>query len=109
MNPNITSLYAISNKQVRKIIGLMSGTSFDGLDIALCEFSGSGLETQVKVIHFVSKAYSPAFKEDLKSVFAKRTVDLEKLSLLNAFIGNYYAELIIKTTYFCAIFSQFTF
>jgi anhydro-N-acetylmuramic acid kinase len=97
MNPNITSLYAISNKQVRKIIGLMSGTSFDGLDIALCEFSGSGLETQVKVIHFVSKAYSPAFKEDLKSVFAKRTVDLEKLSLLNAFIGNYYAELIIES------------
>ena len=75
----------------------MSGTSFDGLDIALCEFSGSGLETQVKVIHFVSKAYSPAFKEDLKSVFAKRTVDLEKLSLLNAFIGNYYAELIIES------------
>jgi anhydro-N-acetylmuramic acid kinase len=97
MNPNITSLYAISNKQVRKIIGLMSGTSFDGLDIALCEFSGSGLETQVKVIHFVSKAYSPAFKEDLKSVFAKRTVDLEKLSLLNPFIGNYYAELIIES------------
>ena len=75
----------------------MSGTSFDGLDIALCEFSGSGLETQVKVIHFVSKAYSPAFKEDLKSVFAKRTVDLEKLSLLNPFIGNYYAELIIES------------
>ena len=97
MNPNITSLYAISNKQVRKIIGLMSGTSFDGLDIALCEFSGSGLVTQVKVIHFVSKAYSPAFKEDLKSVFAKRTVDLEKLSLLNPFIGNYYAELIIES------------
>ena len=75
----------------------MSGTSFDGLDIALCEFSGSGLVTQVKVIHFVSKAYSPAFKEDLKSVFAKRTVDLEKLSLLNPFIGNYYAELIIES------------
>ncbi len=63
----------------------MSGTSFDGLDIALCEFSGSGLETKVKVIHFVSKAYSPTFKEDLKSVFAKRTVDLEKLTLSECF------------------------
>ena len=97
MNPNIASLYAIANKPVRKIIGLMSGTSFDGLDIALCEFSGSGLETKVKLINFVSKGYLPAFKEDLKSVFAKRTVDLEKVTLLNAFIGNYYAELILES------------
>lgn len=97
MNPNIVSLYAIANKPVRKIIGLMSGTSFDGLDIALCEFSGSGLETKVKVVHFVSKGYLSAFKEDLKSVFAKRTVDLEKVTLLNAFIGDYYAGLILDS------------
>ncbi|MBM3402780.1 MAG: anhydro-N-acetylmuramic acid kinase [Bacteroidetes bacterium] len=97
MNPNIASIHSIANKSVRKIIGLMSGTSFDGLDIALCEFSGSGLETKVKLIQFVSKAYLPAFKEDLKSVFAKRIVDLEKLTLLNAFIGNYYAELILES------------
>ena len=97
MNPNIASLYAIANKPVRKIIGLMSGTSFDGLDIALCEFSGCGLETKVKVINFVSKGYLPAFKEDLKSVFAKRTVDLEKVTLLNAFIGDYYAGLLLES------------
>lgn len=97
MNPNIASLYAIANKPVRKIIGLMSGTSFDGLDIALCEFRGSGLETKVKVVHFVSNAYLPAFKEDLKSVFAKKTVDLEKVTLLNAFIGDYYALLILDS------------
>ena len=97
MNPNIASLYAIANKPVRKIIGLMSGTSFDGLDIALCEFSGSGLETKVKLINFVSKGYLPAFKEDLKSVFAKRTVDLEKVTLLNAFIGDYYAGLLLES------------
>ena len=97
MNPNIASLYAIANKPVRKIIGLMSGTSFDGLDIALCEFSGSGLETKVKLINFVSKGYLPAFKEDLKSVFAKRTVDLEKVTLLNAFIGDYYGGLLLES------------
>ena len=97
MNSNIASLYAIANKPIRKIIGLMSGTSFDGLDIALCEFSGSGLETKVKLVHFVSKAYLPQFKEDLKSVFANRTVDLEKVTLLNAFIGDYYAGLLLES------------
>ena len=96
MNANIASLYSIASKPVRNIIGLMSGTSFDGLDIALCEFSGSGLETQVKLRNFKGTKYKPEFREELKSVFAKRTADLEKVTLLNAFIGSYYAELILE-------------
>ncbi len=74
----------------------MSGTSFDGLDIAVCEFRGSGLGTNTKVINFITKDYKPEFKEDLKSIFAKKLADLEKVTLLNAVIGSYYAELILE-------------
>jgi anhydro-N-acetylmuramic acid kinase len=94
MNPNIGKLYQIANQPSRNIIGLMSGTSFDGLDIALCKFTGSGTNTRVEVQHFITKEYKAEFKEELKSVFARRTADLEKITLLNAFIGSYYAELI---------------
>ncbi len=72
----------------------MSGTSFDGLDIALCEFTGSGAATTLRVLQFVTKEYTPPFKEELKSVFAKASVSLEKVTLLNAWIGSYYAGLI---------------
>lgn len=96
MNQNIEDLYRIAGKPVRNIIGLMSGTSFDGLDIALCSFSGSGIDTKVKVLHFTTKDYAADFKEDLKSIFAKRTADLERITLLNAFIGSYYAELVLQ-------------
>jgi anhydro-N-acetylmuramic acid kinase len=99
MNPNIEKLYQIANKPIRNVIGLMSGTSFDGLDIALCEFMGSGTSTVVKVKHFITKEYEPEFKEEIKSVFAKRSVDLEKITLLNAFIGSYYAKLIQECLY----------
>lgn len=97
MNSNIQNLYNIASKPARNIIGLMSGTSFDGLDIALCEFQGSGLETHIKVVNFVTREYKPDFKENLKSVFAKKTADLEKITILNAIIGNYYAELILDS------------
>jgi len=97
MNSNISSLFKIANKPSRNIIGLMSGTSFDGLDIALCEFIGNGLDTRVKVREFISREYKPEFKEELKSVFAKKTADLEKVTQLNAFIGSYYAELVLDS------------
>jgi anhydro-N-acetylmuramic acid kinase len=94
MNPNITKLFEIAAKPKRTIIGLMSGTSFDGLDIALCEFTGSGPGTQLKLKQFTTREYAPAFKEELKSIFAKTTVNLERVALLNEYIGIYYAQLI---------------
>lgn len=96
MNTNIQNLHNVASKPVRRIIGLMSGTSFDGLDIAVCEFQGSGLGTNVKVVNFITRDYKPDFKEDLKSIFAKKFADLEKITLLNAVIGSYYAELILE-------------
>lgn len=96
MNKNIQNLYNVAAKPARRIIGLMSGTSFDGLDIAVCEFQGSGLETHIEVVNFVTREYKPEFKENLKSIFAKRSADLEKITLLNAVIGSYYAELILE-------------
>jgi anhydro-N-acetylmuramic acid kinase len=94
MNPNIRKLCALAAQPTRKIIGLMSGTSFDGLDIALCTFTSSGPDTALSLEHFVTKTYTPAFKEELKSIFAKQEANLEKITLLNAYIGTYYAELI---------------
>ncbi|GAA3993119.1 anhydro-N-acetylmuramic acid kinase AnmK [Mucilaginibacter dorajii] len=74
----------------------MSGTSLDGLDIALCRFTGNGTNTQFELIQFTTIPYSHSFKSEVQSVFAKKTVDLEKLTLLNAFIGNYHGELVLE-------------
>lgn len=94
MNKNIQQLYSIAQKEERIIIGLMSGTSLDGLDIALCSFVGAGRNTRVKVLQFETVSYSVDFKEEVLSVFSKQQVDLGKLCLMNGWIGEQHGQMI---------------
>jgi len=96
MNPGINALYEIANKSKRMILGLMSGTSLDGLDIALCEFEGTGLHTKFQLKQFVSLPYSAEFKANIQAVFAKEQIHFPSLSTLNAEIGLKHAELILS-------------
>ena len=94
MNKNISRLYHIAQKSERIIIGLMSGTSLDGLDVALCSFTGSGLNTEIKLLHFETVSFDDDFKNEVKNVFSKKQVDLEKLTLLNPYIASRHAAII---------------
>ena len=76
MQHQIQKLSNISKKETRKIIGLMSGTSLDGLDMALCEVSGHGKETQLKLLAFETHDYSDFFKNEVAEVFSKQMVSL---------------------------------
>ncbi|WP_310095702.1 anhydro-N-acetylmuramic acid kinase [Mucilaginibacter pocheonensis] len=74
----------------------MSGTSLDGLDIALCSFTGNGTQTQFGLLQFVTIPYPQSFKDEVQRVFARKMADLEQITLLNAFIGNYHGELVLE-------------
>ncbi|GGF24654.1 anhydro-N-acetylmuramic acid kinase [Flavobacterium limi] len=94
MNKNITTLHNIAQKQTRKIIGLMSGTSLDGLDIALCEISGAGENTAVKILEFETINYTDDIKTEIRKVFAQKTIDFQHLALLNEWIGLLHAGMV---------------
>ena len=96
MHPSIKQLYDLAAKPSRKIIGLMSGTSLDGLDIALCEVSGSGIQTQMKLLHFVTIPFDTHFKNHILDIFSKQQVSLEKLTLLNPWVALQHAKMINK-------------
>ena len=95
MNKNLQNLYQIAQKPSRRIIGLMSGTSLDGLDVALCELSDSGEETKVKLLNFDTVDYSEEIKTEIRKIFAKQTIDFQHLALLNEWIGTLHAEMIL--------------
>ncbi|MCR4030627.1 MULTISPECIES: anhydro-N-acetylmuramic acid kinase [Flavobacterium] len=94
MNKNIEALYRIAQKETKRIIGLMSGTSLDGLDIALCEISGSGTNTDVKLAQFETISYSEEIKTEIRKIFAQKNIDFQHLVLLNEWIGLLHAGMI---------------
>lgn len=73
----------------------MSGTSLDGLDVALCRITGSGLTVGVQVEHFATVPYSDAFREEIRSVFARQTIDFQQLCLLNPYIGIRHGRMVL--------------
>jgi anhydro-N-acetylmuramic acid kinase len=94
MKNHIQHLAYLSRKSERRIIGLMSGTSLDGLDVALCSVRGAGLKTKVKVLHFETIAYDDAFKAEIRQVFAKKEIDFQHLTLLNVVIAERHASIV---------------
>lgn len=96
MNSNLIRLHNIAQKSERIAIGLMSGTSLDGLDIALCKIHGHGFKTTFQLLQFVTIPYHQNFKNDVLEIFSKEQVNLQKLTLLNAQIGLLHAELILQ-------------
>ena len=96
MHPSIQKLYDIARKPKRLIMGLMSGTSLDGLDIALCSFEGNGLQTKVELLQFKTIDYEDDLKKEIRTVFAKRDIDLEKLCMLHPYIALKHAKMVIR-------------
>jgi anhydro-N-acetylmuramic acid kinase len=96
MNQNLKHLYELASRPSRRIIGLMSGTSMDGLDVALCRIEGHGGATKVELLNFETVDYTDDIKVEIRKVFAKKTIDFQHLTLLNEWIGRLHGEMVLS-------------
>lgn len=97
MNQSLISLREIAQKRTRTIIGLMSGTSLDGLDIALCSISGEGTQTKVSLERFKTIEYSGEQRDYLKKITSVETVSLSDLCYIHTRLAVDFADMILDT------------
>ena len=96
MNHNLQRLHDLASRPSRRIIGLMSGTSLDGLDVALCQIEGHGGATKVELLNFDTVDYTEGVKNEIRKIFAKQTIDFQHLTLLNEWIGRLHGEMVLS-------------
>ncbi len=93
MHKHLINLFNKQTKE-RTILGLMSGTSLDGLDIALCKINGNGKETQVKLIEFESCEYEQDYLNYIQPLFANSQANLHDLTIANEWVARKHSSLI---------------
>ncbi len=72
-----------------RIIGLISGTSADGIDTVLCEIYGSPPSAQIR--HAFTRPYPPELRARVLNAFAPETGHVDEVCRLNADIGEAFA------------------
>jgi len=95
VNPFLSRLCTLARQQTRRIIGLMSGTSLDGLDVALCRCEGHGPSLRVSVEQFATLPYPADFREQLRRI-SQPNVSLDELTLLHAAVARQHAASVLQ-------------
>ncbi len=80
----------LAQKPERYAIGLMAGTSMDGLDGALVRITGKGNERRVQTLATHPIPYTPEEREALNRLL--HSPDLETLVAWDAYLGERFAE-----------------
>jgi len=73
------------------LIGLMSGTSADGVDAALVEITGSGRRTRARLRHFLCLPHHAALREAILRQCDPKTSSAQDLCALNFALGERFA------------------
>lgn len=90
------SILRIYDKKSRIVIGLLSGTSIDGIDAVLTKISGNGKSTNVKILDFITLPIPQIVKSAILKNSNNKTAKIEELCRLNVIIGALFADAVLR-------------
>jgi anhydro-N-acetylmuramic acid kinase len=77
-------------------IGLMSGTSLDGIDAVLCDIVGCDADTQIKTLDFITLTMPSLTKQSILSLVKDDQAGIRKLTSLNVELGHLFADAVLE-------------
>ncbi|TVM04178.1 MAG: anhydro-N-acetylmuramic acid kinase [Candidatus Brocadia sp. WS118] len=88
----LDKLLKLQQKALRKVIGLMSGTSADGIDACLVEISGNGMHTKANILASETYPYDKAIRIAIFEACNFKTGTVDKVCRLNFYLGKVFAD-----------------
>ncbi len=83
----------------RFIIGGMSGTSSDGVTVALVKVKGTSLNKRINFIDYTEKAYPQSLKDEIFSLYPGGKFKIEKLAMVRHKVMSVYVNAIEELLY----------
>jgi len=87
-------LLDLSKKETRIVAGIMSGTSVDGIDVAIVKIEGNGTDTKIELLAYDEHKYPDGFKDFVIKNSRYQTSNLEDICRLNFLIPQFYSDAI---------------
>lgn len=78
-----------------RVVGVMSGTSADGIDVALCEIEGAPPRISARIVDAMTIPYQ-AERQRILEACQPTTSNVESLCLLNADLGEWISEAVLR-------------
>lgn len=79
-----------------RVIGVMSGTSADGIDVALCEIEGAPPRLSARILDALTIPYKEEQRKRILEACQPSTSGVESLCLLNADLGEWISDAIAR-------------
>src|SRR6185369_3395411 len=92
----IERLIAVSKKDARRIIGLMSGTSLDAIDAAMVLIRGHGTDADVVLEHFRSFPFPPKIRGAVRDLFRPDKARVDQICRYDFILGELFAAAVLR-------------
>ena len=96
MTKHVDILHGLRRKPSRRIIGLMSGTSADGITTALAEVTGTGETAKIRLQAYETYPYPEKVRSLLFKLFEPGASTIRDLCEMNFVVGECFADAVLR-------------